>query len=228
MRPAGTLDHHTLFMIQTPPFMKGCEHFTFHLGGPTEVLQAGRASSRRATRRSGAPAGTCWARTGSGTSTARSVVTSSTTPTWISTTTTGSRAKRRSVRMPRRCSCSRASRNGCPPAAAARQGRRGGKWGTGDGRRTTTGPLEDIPDGVPAVSTRAKKAKTRFPCTAWPRVLRISRSLSSRRLETPLATSRLPESRRGPDRLLRPRRRVRRRKRAMPARAPVLDSRSNR
>ena len=42
MRPAGTQDHHTLFMIQTPPFMQGCEHFTFHLGGPTEVLQAGR------------------------------------------------------------------------------------------------------------------------------------------------------------------------------------------
>lgn len=41
LRPAGTLDHHTLFMIQTPPFMKGCEHFTFHLGGPTEVMQAG-------------------------------------------------------------------------------------------------------------------------------------------------------------------------------------------
>jgi len=41
LRPGGTLDHHTLFMIQTPPFMKGCEHFTFHLGGPTEVLQAG-------------------------------------------------------------------------------------------------------------------------------------------------------------------------------------------
>ena len=29
-------------MIQTPPFMKGCEHFAFHLCGPTEVLQAGR------------------------------------------------------------------------------------------------------------------------------------------------------------------------------------------
>jgi catechol 2,3-dioxygenase-like lactoylglutathione lyase family enzyme len=41
LRPAGTQDHHTLFMIQTPPFMKGCEHFTFHLGGPTEVLLAG-------------------------------------------------------------------------------------------------------------------------------------------------------------------------------------------
>lgn len=41
LRPAGTQDHHTLFMIQTPPHMKGCEHFTFHLGGPTEVLLAG-------------------------------------------------------------------------------------------------------------------------------------------------------------------------------------------
>ena len=41
MRPAGTDDHHTLFMIQTPPFMKGCEHFTFHMGGPTEVMLAG-------------------------------------------------------------------------------------------------------------------------------------------------------------------------------------------
>ncbi|MFS2214121.1 VOC family protein [Telluria sp. Tellsp104] len=41
LKPAGTDDHHTLFLIQTPPFMKGCEHFTFHMGGPTEVLQAG-------------------------------------------------------------------------------------------------------------------------------------------------------------------------------------------
>jgi hypothetical protein len=41
LRPAGTQDHHTLFMIQTPQFMKGCEHFTFHMGGPTEVLLAG-------------------------------------------------------------------------------------------------------------------------------------------------------------------------------------------
>jgi len=41
LRPAGTSDHHTLFLIQTPPFMKGCEHFTFHLGGPTELLFAG-------------------------------------------------------------------------------------------------------------------------------------------------------------------------------------------
>ncbi|PAK14465.1 glyoxalase [Burkholderia ubonensis] len=41
LRPAGTLDHHTLFLLQTPPFMQGCEHFTFHLGGPTELMQAG-------------------------------------------------------------------------------------------------------------------------------------------------------------------------------------------
>lgn len=41
LRPAGTRDHHTLFMIQTPPFMKGVEHFTFHMAGPTAVMQAG-------------------------------------------------------------------------------------------------------------------------------------------------------------------------------------------
>jgi len=41
LRPRGSLDHHCLFLIQTPAFMKGCEHFTFHLGGPTELMQAG-------------------------------------------------------------------------------------------------------------------------------------------------------------------------------------------
>jgi catechol 2,3-dioxygenase-like lactoylglutathione lyase family enzyme len=41
LRPAGNPDHHTLFLIQTPPFMKGCEHFTFHVAGPTELMQAG-------------------------------------------------------------------------------------------------------------------------------------------------------------------------------------------
>jgi hypothetical protein len=41
LRPAGTDDHHTLFLIETPPHMKGIEHFTFHLGGPTEVMLAG-------------------------------------------------------------------------------------------------------------------------------------------------------------------------------------------
>ncbi len=41
LRPAGCSDHHTLFMIQTPPFLQGCEHFTFHMGGPSELLQAG-------------------------------------------------------------------------------------------------------------------------------------------------------------------------------------------
>ena len=47
LRPAGTQEHHTLFLIETPPFMKGCEHFTFHLGGPTEVLQAGQRLEAR-------------------------------------------------------------------------------------------------------------------------------------------------------------------------------------
>lgn len=41
MRPAGTNDHHTLFMIQTPPHMRGCEHFTFHMASASDVMQAG-------------------------------------------------------------------------------------------------------------------------------------------------------------------------------------------
>ncbi|OFC70321.1 VOC family protein [Alteromonas confluentis] len=41
MRPAGTTDHHTLFFLNTPPHMKGIEHFTFHMSGPTTVVQAG-------------------------------------------------------------------------------------------------------------------------------------------------------------------------------------------
>jgi catechol 2,3-dioxygenase-like lactoylglutathione lyase family enzyme len=41
LRPAGARDHHTLFFIQAPPHMKGCEHFAFHLGGPTELMLAG-------------------------------------------------------------------------------------------------------------------------------------------------------------------------------------------
>lgn len=42
MRPAGTQDHHTLFMIQSfNDHMVGCNHFTFHLGSAAEVLQQG-------------------------------------------------------------------------------------------------------------------------------------------------------------------------------------------
>lgn len=42
MRPAGTLDHHTLFMIESQNgHMTGCNHFTFHLGSASEVLQHG-------------------------------------------------------------------------------------------------------------------------------------------------------------------------------------------
>jgi catechol 2,3-dioxygenase-like lactoylglutathione lyase family enzyme len=42
LQPAGTLDHHTHFLIGTPPHMKGTDHFTFHFGGPTEVLLNGK------------------------------------------------------------------------------------------------------------------------------------------------------------------------------------------
>ena len=41
MRPAGTDEHHTLFLIETPPFMQGCEHVAFHVAGPNELLLAG-------------------------------------------------------------------------------------------------------------------------------------------------------------------------------------------
>lgn len=41
LQPAGALDHHSHFLIGVPAFMQGVEHFTFHFGGPTEVLQNG-------------------------------------------------------------------------------------------------------------------------------------------------------------------------------------------
>lgn len=51
LRPAGTLEHHTLFLIETKPFMgHGLEHFTFHLGSGTEVLLAGTRFERKGYR----------------------------------------------------------------------------------------------------------------------------------------------------------------------------------
>lgn len=41
LRPAGTLEHHTLFLIGAPAKMTGINHFTFHMGGANELLQAG-------------------------------------------------------------------------------------------------------------------------------------------------------------------------------------------
>jgi hypothetical protein len=42
MRPQGTLEHHTLFMIQSfNSHMVGMNHFTFHLGSAAEVLHSG-------------------------------------------------------------------------------------------------------------------------------------------------------------------------------------------
>jgi catechol 2,3-dioxygenase-like lactoylglutathione lyase family enzyme len=45
MRPAGTKDHHTLFLIQAP--VVGVEHFTFHFAGANEVLKGGWEFSRK-------------------------------------------------------------------------------------------------------------------------------------------------------------------------------------
>ncbi|MCB1361754.1 MAG: VOC family protein [Rhodobacter sp.] len=41
LRPRANDDHHTLFFIGTPEYMKGCEHLAFHMGGPTELMVAG-------------------------------------------------------------------------------------------------------------------------------------------------------------------------------------------
>lgn len=41
LRPRGSDDHHCMFMIQTPDFMQGLEHFAFHMQGPTAVMLAG-------------------------------------------------------------------------------------------------------------------------------------------------------------------------------------------
>lgn len=47
LRPAGCIEHHTMFLIQAPEHMKGCEHFTFHMGGPSEVMLAGQNMMRK-------------------------------------------------------------------------------------------------------------------------------------------------------------------------------------
>jgi hypothetical protein len=43
LQPGGTSEHHTLFLINTPPHMQGMEHVAFHLGGPNDVMLAGHA-----------------------------------------------------------------------------------------------------------------------------------------------------------------------------------------
>jgi len=40
LQPGGTLDHHTHFLIGVP-HLTGVEHFTFHFGGPTDVIANG-------------------------------------------------------------------------------------------------------------------------------------------------------------------------------------------
>jgi catechol 2,3-dioxygenase-like lactoylglutathione lyase family enzyme len=41
LQPAASLDHHTHFLIGAPAHMHGVEHFTFHFGGPTEMMTNG-------------------------------------------------------------------------------------------------------------------------------------------------------------------------------------------
>ncbi len=41
LTPQASTDHHTLFLIQTPEYMKGIEHAAFHMQGPTALMLAG-------------------------------------------------------------------------------------------------------------------------------------------------------------------------------------------
>lgn len=41
LRPQANLDHHVLFMLQTPEYMQGLEHLAFHMQGPTDLMLAG-------------------------------------------------------------------------------------------------------------------------------------------------------------------------------------------
>jgi len=41
LRSRDNYEHHSLFLIQTPPHMQGLEHIAFHVEGPTEVMTAG-------------------------------------------------------------------------------------------------------------------------------------------------------------------------------------------
>lgn len=42
LRAPGTMEHHSVFFIKTPPQMKGIEHMAFHFGGPQEVFMGGK------------------------------------------------------------------------------------------------------------------------------------------------------------------------------------------
>lgn len=41
LKPQACIDHHTLFLLQSPPHMQGMEHLAFHMQGPTDLLLAG-------------------------------------------------------------------------------------------------------------------------------------------------------------------------------------------
>jgi hypothetical protein len=41
LQPGGSLEHHTMFLIDSPPHMQGIEHVAFHMGGPNDVMLGG-------------------------------------------------------------------------------------------------------------------------------------------------------------------------------------------
>ncbi|WBO60433.1 VOC family protein [Acidocella sp. MX-AZ03] len=114
LRPAGMADHHALFLIQSPPHIKGIEHFAFHMASPSQVLAAGTQMVKRGFQSFWGPGGIISAATGSGISIARWAATPNSTRTWTSMTIIGCRAPRRWGRKPARLICSSSVRNGRP------------------------------------------------------------------------------------------------------------------
>jgi catechol 2,3-dioxygenase-like lactoylglutathione lyase family enzyme len=47
LQPGGSYEHHSLFLIQTPPHMQGMEHIAFHFAGPHEVFLGGAEFSKK-------------------------------------------------------------------------------------------------------------------------------------------------------------------------------------
>lgn len=47
LQSGAALEHHQMFLIQTPPQMQGMEHVAFHLGGPQELMSAGIAFGQK-------------------------------------------------------------------------------------------------------------------------------------------------------------------------------------
>lgn len=114
LRPQANDDHHTHFFIRTPAYMQGCEHLAFHMGGPTELMVAGDRFVRKGYQSFWGPGRHKFGSNWFWYFNSPSSCTLNTTPTWTSTMTAGSHAKRRTGQRPARSSCCSGARNGRP------------------------------------------------------------------------------------------------------------------